>query len=132
MSGDSNAMEEPAEDILRFIASRIDTVPEFEALLLFWEQRPSALTVKQLASMLYVSRDVGATVIRALERRRLIMPAAGSKYAYDSAWEPDGEFMARVAATYRRHLIRITRMIHSKAPTAVLEFARAFEPRKDT
>ena len=34
-------MEEPAEDVLRFIADRIDTVPELEALLLFWEQRPT-------------------------------------------------------------------------------------------
>jgi hypothetical protein len=124
-------MEEPAEDVLQFIATRIDTVPEFEALLLFWEQRPTALTAKQLASMLYVPRGVGAAVIRTLERRKFIVPAAGSRYAYDSAWDPDGEFMARVAATYRRHLIRVARMIHSKAPTAVLEFARAFEPRKD-
>jgi hypothetical protein len=126
-------MEEPQEDVLRFITSRIDTVPELEALLLFWEQRPAALTVKQLASRLYVPRGVGAMVIRALARRKFVVPIqGGSQYAYDSAWEPDGEFMARVAATYRRHLIRVTRLIHSKAPTAVLEFARAFEPRKDT
>jgi hypothetical protein len=124
--------EEPAEDVLRFITTRIDTVSELEALLLFWEQRPTPLTVKQLARMLYVSRGVGATVIRVLERRKFIVPAGGPKYAYDSGWEPDGEFMFRVAATYRRHLIRVTRLIHSKAPTAVLEFARAFAPKKDS
>jgi hypothetical protein len=55
----------------------------------------------------------------------------GSEYAYDSAWEPEEGFMERVAATYRRNLIRVTTLIHSKAPAAVLEFARAFEPRKD-
>ncbi len=126
-------MEEPADDVLQFITNRIDTVPELEALLLFWEQRPTALTVKQLASRLYVPRGVGAAVVRALARRRFIVPRGGdSQYAYDSAWEPDGKLMPRVAATYRRHLIRVTRLIHSKAPTAVLEFARAFEPRKDT
>jgi hypothetical protein len=126
-------MEEPAADVLRFIENRIDTVPEFEALLLFWEKRPTALTVKELATRLYVPRGVGAAVIRALERRKFIMPIAdGSKYSYDAAWEPDGEFMARVAETYRRHLIPVTRLIHSKASAAVLEFARAFEPRKDT
>jgi hypothetical protein len=125
-------MEEPADDVLQFISSRIDTVPELEALLLFWEQRPTTLTVKQLASRLYVPRGVGATVIRALERRKFVMRIAdGSQYAYDAAREPESEFMARVAETYRRHLIRVTRLIHSKAPTAVLEFARAFAPRKD-
>ena len=126
-------MEELAEDVLRFITDRIDTVPEIEALLLFWEQRPTPLTVKQLASKLYAPRGVAAAVIRVLERRKFILPMpSGSQYAYGSAWEPDGEFMGRVAEAYRRHLVRVTRLIHSKAPAAVLEFARAFEPRKDT
>jgi hypothetical protein len=126
-------MEEPAEEVLRFITDRIDTVPELEALLLFWEQRPTALTVKQLASRLYVPRGIGAAVIRSLERRKFITSIAGSsQHAYNSAWEPDGEFMAQVAETYRRHLIRVTRLIHSKPSTAVLEFARAFEPKKDS
>jgi hypothetical protein len=126
-------MEEPAEDVLRFIADRIDTVPEIEALLLLWEQRPTAVTVPQLAHRLFVSEPIGAAVIRALEQRRFAMQTAdGSQYAYDSAWEPDSEFMVRVATTYRRHLIRVTTLIHSKASPAVLEFARAFEPKKDT
>jgi hypothetical protein len=123
-------MEEPANDILRFIADRIDTVPEFEALLLFFDQRPTALTVTQLADRLFVSRGLAALVIGALERRRFIM-ATGLGYAYDSAWDSDGKFMTRVAATYRLHLIRVTKLIHSKAPTPVLEFARAFEPKRD-
>jgi hypothetical protein len=126
-------MHEPAEDVVRFIAERIDTVPELEALLLFWEQRPTSMTVKEIASRLFVPRGVAAAVIRALVRRRLVVQIEGdTKYAYDSAWEPNEEFMSRVAATYRRNLIRVTTLIHSKAPTAVLEFARAFEPRKDT
>jgi hypothetical protein len=125
-------MEEPAEDVLQFIADRIDTVPELEALLLLWEQRPTPMSVKQLSSRLFVPRGIGAAVIRSLVRRKLAMePEGGAEYAYDSAWEPDQEFMGRVAATYRRNLIRVTRLIHSKAPPSVLEFARAFEPRKD-
>jgi hypothetical protein len=126
-------MEELTEDVLRFITTRIDTVPELEALLLFWEQRPTALTVKQLARMLYVPRGVAAAVVRSLLRRKFIASVPGdSRYVYDPAWDPDGELIARIAAAYRRHLIRVTRLIHSKAPTAVLEFARAFEPTKDT
>ena len=126
-------MEEPPEDVLQFIANRIDTVPELEGLLLFWEQGPKGLTVKQLASSLYVPRGVGARVVRVLQRRRFIGPmSGGARYAYDSTWEPDAEFMVRLAETYRRHLIRITKLIHSNAPTAVLEFARAFERTKDS
>ena len=126
-------MEDPAEDILRFITNRIDTVPELEALLLFWEQAPAGLTAKQLASRLYVPRGVAARIVRVLKRRKFIVPrASGSEYVYDSAWEPSDQFMYRVAVTYRRHLIRIARLLHSKAPTSVLEFARAFERWKDS
>lgn len=129
----SQVMEEPPEDVLQFITNRIDTVPELEALLLFWERGPKGLTVEQLASGLYVPRSVGVNVMRALTRRKFIGPTAqGHVYAYATAWEPDATFIARVAETYRRHLIRVTKLIHSKAPTSVLEFARAFEPKKDT
>src|SRR5688572_12231548 len=102
-------MHEPAEDVLRFIAERIDTVPELEALLLFWEQRPASMTVKEIASRLFVPRGIAAAVIRALVRRRLVVQIeGGTNYVYDPAWEPDEEFMSRVAATYRRNLIRVT------------------------
>lgn len=118
-------MEGPAEDVLRFIAERIDTVPEIEALLLLWEQRPAAFTAQQLASTLFVSAGVAGAVIKALEQRRLVMQTADRlQYTYDSRWDPDGEFMTRVAATYKGHLIRVTTLIHSKASPAVLEFAR--------
>jgi hypothetical protein len=36
-----------------------------------------------------------------------------------------------VEKTYRRELLRISRMIHSKAPSSVREFARAFKFKKD-
>jgi len=125
-------MENRTEEVMQFITNSIDTVPELEALLLFWEQGAAGLTVKQLASRLYVPRGVGARLIRVLERRKFIAPTgSGSHYVYDPGWEPSDGFMARVNATYRGHLIRITRFIHAKAPTAVLEFARAFEPSRD-
>ena len=125
-------MEAPDEDVLRFIVERIDTVPEIEALLLLWEQRPMAFTVQQLASRLFVSEGIAGAVVRALEQRRLVMQTADpSQYTYDQSGRADDEFMARVAATYRRHLIRVTTLIHSKASPAVLEFARAFGPKKE-
>jgi hypothetical protein len=40
--------------------------------------------------------------------------------------------MARIAATYRRHLIRIATLIHAKASPSVREFARAFESNKES
>jgi hypothetical protein len=39
--------------------------------------------------------------------------------------------MPEVAAAYRRHLVPLATFIHSRASTAVREFARAFDLKKD-
>jgi hypothetical protein len=39
--------------------------------------------------------------------------------------------MPEVAASYRRHLVPLATFIHSRASTAVREFARAFDLKKD-
>ena len=126
-------MEEPAEDVMLFIRDRIDTVPQIEALLLVWEGRPNSFTAAQVSRRLYVADNAGARILMHLFHRKLVIPTAdGSAYVYDSTWDPAGEFMERVAATYRRHLIRVATLIHAKASPSVLEFARAFGPKKES
>jgi DNA-binding IclR family transcriptional regulator len=126
-------MEAPEEDVLRFILTRIDTVPQIEALLLLWEIRPGPLTPAQVAERLYVPEKTARQILRALSTRKLVARTNDRlRYAYDTAWDPTGEFMRRVAATYQRHLIRVATMIHGKAAPAVLEFARAFAPKKES
>jgi hypothetical protein len=39
--------------------------------------------------------------------------------------------MENVDSIYRRELVRVAGMIHSKASSAVLDFARAFRFKKD-
>ena len=125
-------MEEPAEDILRFIADRIDTVPQIEALLLLWEARPRAFTVGELAKRIFVTEETALQVLKDLQRKRFVAASEdASQYSYDSRWDAAGDLIERVSVTYRRHLIRVTALIHSKAPAAVREFARAFEPKKE-
>jgi len=51
-------------------------------------------------------------------------------YSYDPAFR-HSNLMEEVDRTYRRELVRISRMIHSKASPAVREFARAFKFKKD-
>jgi hypothetical protein len=125
-------MDEPSEAVLRFIHAQIDTVPHIEALLLLWDSRPSDFTVGEVAKRIFVSEDAATRVLRDLHQRKLVAPTADSaRYAYDGAWDTRGDFMASVATTYRRHLIRVATLIHSKASPAVREFARAFEPKKE-
>ena len=119
--------------VLQFIAERIDSVPQLEALLLLWESPQRAWTEEELAARIYVSRPSAAQILQALERRQLVTAesAEATLYRYNPQWEPTGEVMPEVASAYRRHLVPLATFIHSRASTAVREFARAFDLKKD-
>ena len=53
------------------------------------------------------------------------------QYSYESGSAEKDRLMELVETAYRKELMRISRMIHSKAPAAVREFARAFRFTKD-
>lgn len=120
-------------NVLQFIAERIDTVPQLEALLLLWESPQRLWTEEELAARIYVSRQNAAQILQALERRQLVTAesAQATHYRYDPQWDPTGQVMPEVAAAYRRHLVPLATFIHSRASSAVREFARAFDLKKD-
>jgi hypothetical protein len=119
--------------VLQFLAERIDTVPQLEALLLLWETPQRQWSEEELAARIYVGRAVAATILQALQRQQLVTaePSSPVRYQYNPQWDPTGEVMPEVAASYRRHLVPIATFIHSRASTAVREFARAFDLKKD-
>jgi hypothetical protein len=118
--------------VLQFIAERIDTVPQLEALLLLWESPQRTWSEDEVAGRIYVSRPDAAQILQALQRRQLVTAEPPSPhYRYNSQWDPTGEVMPEVAAAYRRHLVQLATFIHSRASTAVREFARAFDLKKD-
>jgi hypothetical protein len=121
------------EKVLQFIAAKIDTVPQLEALLLLWENPQHDWSEEELASRVYVSHEAAVAILQALHRRQLIAATSNSpaKYRYSSDWDPSGELMSEVAGTYRRHLVPLATYIHSRASSAVREFARAFDLKKD-
>lgn len=119
--------------VLQFIAERIDTVPQLEALLLLWENPQREWSEEELAARIYVGRPVAATILQALQRQQLVStePGSAAHYRYNPQWDPSGEVMPEVAAAYSRHLVQLATFIHSRASTAVREFARAFDLKKD-
>jgi hypothetical protein len=119
--------------VLQFLAERIDTVPQLEALLLLWEDPQRQWSEEEVAARIYVGRPVAATILQALQRQQLVTaePESPVRYRYNPQWDPTGEALPEVAAAYRRHLVPIATFIHSRASTAVREFARAFDLKKD-
>jgi predicted ArsR family transcriptional regulator len=127
-------MPDIPQDVLQFIAERIDTVPHLEALLLLYTQPVEGWTEVEVARRLYVSPATAMQILRDLEQRRLVrvrLDLATDEYEYDPAWDATGQRMLEVERAYASRLASVAMFIHSKAPRSVLEFARAFEIKKD-
>lgn len=119
---------EVSSDVLDFISRRIDSVPHLEALLLLWEKPSSTWTDEDISRRVYVSHEKARSILQDLVRHGFVVAAieAPNAYRYESGWD-EAQIMPRVAASYRQNIVRVSKMIHSKAASeAVQEFARAF------
>jgi len=120
-------------DAYEFILEEIDTVPQLETLVLLWNSRPVGWTPEELASRLYVPAEQVVNLLKIMVRQGLVAEQSTSppRYAYLPKSDEQDELMREVDNAYRRDLVRVSNMIHSKASPAVRDFARAFRIRKE-
>lgn len=125
--------ESARTDPYEFILEHIDSVPHLEALMLFWNSRPVGWTCDEMASRLYVPIDKVIAILRDLVRLQVVqeLAATPAKFSYLPRSDEQNDLMGRIDEAYRRDLVRISTMLHSKASSSVREFARAFRLRKD-
>jgi hypothetical protein len=114
-----------------FIREEIDTIPQLEALLLVWNGRPKLWTVEEMAAALYVDAGVSRNILHDLARRGLLAVESENQYGYRSTSSERDRLIEALDATYRRELIRVSRLIHSKAAPGIRDFAEAFRFKKD-
>ncbi|HEY2471167.1 MAG TPA: hypothetical protein VGI45_25465 [Terracidiphilus sp.] len=120
-------------DVYEYILEKIDSVPHLEAIILLWNSRPVGWTSEELASRLYLRSDKVTELLHDLIRRQLVQQIAATpaRYSYLPRTEEQNEWMYRVDVAYRRELVRISTMLHSKTSSSIREFARAFRIKKD-
>jgi len=123
----------PETDVYEYILEKLDSVPHLEAAILLWNSRPVGWTVEELASRIYVPTEKVAEILQDLLRQQLIQQSAASppRFSYLPRNDEQNEWMFRVDTAYRREIVRISTMLHSKASPSVREFARAFRFKKD-
>lgn len=120
------------KEVDQFILQEMDTVPHLEALLLLWNSRPKEWTVDEMARALYVAPGTAHSILQRLTRRGLLMSRENPEsYRYESASNKRDCLIEAVEATYRKDLIRISRMIHAAARPAIRDFAEAFRFKKE-
>jgi len=116
-------------EVDRFILDEVESVPHMEALLILWNSRPKRLPLQELAALLYLPEEQTRAILEDLEQRTLVeRDAEGIAY---SPGHPRDHLMGEVDRTWRRELVRLSKMIHSKGSPAVREFARAFRFKKN-
>ena len=120
-------------DPYQFLHDNVDSVPQLESLILLWNSRPVGWTEEELASRLYTPPEQVRQVLRDLMRLQIVqeIPGPPVKYSYLPRSEEQDDLMRAIDNAYRRDLVRISTMIHSKASSPVREFAKAFRFKKD-
>lgn len=113
------------EEIYTFVGEEIDTIPHLEALLLVWRNQPRRWTASEIARALYVPEESALNILEGLHRRGLLA-VSEDQYRYASLSIKRDQLVEALDATYRRELIPISRLIHSKGTAAIRNFADAF------
>jgi hypothetical protein len=119
--------------VAQFIIEQIDSVPHLEALLLLFNSRPKAWSIETMANSLYVRSDVAARILDSLLQRNLIAVDSHRPDLFFYASEDDyqNRLVEVVDAVYRKEVVRVSSLIHSKGSAGVRDFARAFRIKKD-
>ncbi|MEP7314627.1 MAG: hypothetical protein ABI859_18735 [Pseudomonadota bacterium] len=117
-------------EVLRFISERIDSVPHLEALLILWDTG-KAWDAREMSRRIYLEERSTQSVLLDLQRAGLAMSGDAVSYTFDARWPGAPGLMPQIALTYQRNVTRIATLIHNKASSAVREFARAFDLKKE-
>jgi hypothetical protein len=117
----------------RFILDQIDTVSHLEALLLLWGSKPRPWSSSEMARALYVKPSFSERILKDLAKRDLAVevPENYSSFHYSAHCEETNALVEALDSIYRREIVRISTMIHSKGSAAMQDFAEAFRFTKD-
>ena len=121
------------DDVRRFVVAHVASVPQLEALLLL-KAAPEAWTAERAAARLYLSEAAVAPLLEQLEATGLVAregPAEQPAWRYAPQTSELDALCARLEDAYARHLVVVTRLIHSRGDRSAQRFADAFKWRKD-
>ena len=119
-----------AEDVERFILTRIPSVPYLEAALFFQSAPLIPRSAEGVADALYLSQTTAQRLLQALCDGG-VLAREGQIYRYapqSSLREP----LDRVAEAYRMNLIGVTQLIHDATPKNARRFPESLKLRRNT
>jgi hypothetical protein len=116
------------DDIRQFIIVGIDSVAHLEALLLLRTGAHENWDIPILAKRLYITEQERTQVLTRLCEQGLITRNGGEPQLFQ--YRPKSVELARmidrVAEVYKKQLVPVTNLIHSKPHTRIQELADSF------
>jgi hypothetical protein len=115
-------------DIRQFIIAGIDSVAHLEALLLLRTGAHENWGIPVVAQRLYISEKETTQVLARLCDQGLVIKNGSDPQLFQ--YRPKSVELARmidrVAEVYKKHLVPVTNLIHSKPHTSIQELADSF------
>ena len=116
-------------DVRRYLAEAVPSVPYLEAALWFHREGRRPRSICELASALYVSHDVGASLIEALVANGIVA-SDETHYRYAPASAELSELLDRLADVYSRELVEVTKLLHEKPGRNPRRFSEALRRKQ--
>jgi hypothetical protein len=123
------------EDIKCFLLVNIDSIAQWEALLLLRSNPEKEWSAQALARNIYTDEHEMEHLLKQLAERDVLItqgspPSVSYRYCLQNSELV--QIINRTADLYRSgYLIPITHIIHSKSKSKIQQFADAFKIRKD-
>lgn len=122
------------DNIKQFVLKNIDSIAELEGLLMFKSHPQKEWTRETLARSLYINEPQAALLLARLLEQGFIAVKGSEEspyYQYQPVSSEWGDRVEQLAELYKKYLVPITNLIHSKSKSRVQKFADAFRIRKD-
>ena len=110
-------------DVRDFILRHIDSVAQWEALLLLRANPAEAWDVSKIARRLYAS-DIEIAELLARLCQSGVLTSSNGLFRYGGASAEQRAAIDRLAVIYSRHLIPVTNLIHGKPRRIRLKFKK--------
>lgn len=118
-------------DVKQFILDNIDSVAQLEGLLLLWGNPEEDWNIEAATQRLYITPQQTADLLEHFRALGffIVTKTAPLTYRYQPRSSDLKDMVDRLAETYKKYLVPVTNLIHSKQQTRVQEFADAFKLR---
>lgn len=118
-------------DVRRYIVERIDSVAELETLVLLHSAPERRWTAEEVAQRVYVSIPMARALLARFAATGVFREEGDGSHVYAPATDALRKLLDRLEQSYRKALIPLTQLIHSKPPSSLRDFADAFRVGKD-